>query len=555
MSLQPQAVYLVPEETARVARAVFRVPQRGEGNNLAMRMRDHLGAIFDDQQFADLFSVTGQPARSPHRLALTTVLQFAEGLSDQQAADAVRTRIDWKYALSLELTDPGFDSSILCEFRSRLIAGGAETLLFETMLTLFRDLGLLKRRGRQRTDSTHVLAAVQRLCRLELLGETLRAALNSLAVVAPAWLQALAPPEWYERYSERCENYRLPDADSARQSLAMLMAADGFTLLEAVYHPDAPACLRTVPAVEIVRRVWIQQLYGPHQLQWRSHDDSPPTAQVICSPYDTEARYGTKRDSTWIGYKVHLTEVCDTDAPHLITNVTTTSATTLDVATTASIHQQLADHDRLPDVHFMDAGYVDAELVVTGQRMHQVTVCGPVMVETSWQARAEKGYAASDFTIDWGAKRATCPQGQVSTGWKTNVDRNGNAVVKITFPVTACGTCQVRTDCTRAKRDGRELTVRTEAIHTALQAARQQQATAGFWEAYKARAGVEGTLSQGIRRCDLRQARYLGAAKTRLQHLLIATALNVIRVVAWYLETPLAPTRQSRFACLAPSSA
>ncbi|MDP9317008.1 MAG: transposase [Chloroflexota bacterium] len=454
----------------------------------------------------------------------------------------------------MELTDPGFDSSVLCEFRSRLIAGNAEARLFETMLSLYRDLGLLKRRGRQRTDSTHVLAAVQRLCRLELLGETLRAALNSLAVVAPAWLQALAPPEWYERYSERCENYRLPDADTARQILAMTIAADGFHLLQAIYHPHAPACLRSVPAVEVVRQVWIQQLYGPHRLEWRNQEDSPPTAQVICSPYDPEARYGTKRDSTWIGYKAHITETCDPDAPHLITNVTTTSATTLDVATTAAIHQHLADHDRLPDVHFMDAGYVDADLLVTGHREHQVTLCGPVMVETSWQARAGKGFAASDFAIDWVAQQARCPQGQVSTGWKTNLDRNGNPVVKIAFPVAACGACPARTDCTRAKRDGRELTVRTEAVHTALQAARQQQVTPEFWKLYKVRAGVEGTLSQGIRRCDLRQARYIGEAKTRLQHLLIATALNVIRVVAWYLEMPLAPTRQSRFARLAPCS-
>ena len=550
MSLQPQAVYLVPEETARVARAAF-----PKGNNLAMRMRDHLGSIFDDQQFADLFSATGQPAVSPHRLALTTILQFTEGLSDQQAADAVRTRIDWKFALSLELTDPGFDSSVLCEFRSRLIAGGAEARLFDTMLTLFRDLGLLKRRGRQRTDSTHVLAAVQRLCRLELLGETLRAALNSLAVVAPVWLQALVPPEWYERYSERCENYRLPDSDSARQALAMTIAADGFQLLQAVYHPNAPTCLRTVPAVEVVRQVWIQQLYGSHHLTWRSHEDSPPAAQVICSPYDTEARYGTKRDHTWIGYKAHITETCDPDTPHLITNITTTSATTVDVATTASIQQQLADQDRLPDIHFMDAGYIDAELLVMSHREHQITLCGPVMMETSWQARAGTGFAVSDFLIDWRAKQAQCPQGQVSTGWKTNVDRNGNAVVKIAFPAATCAAGPVRTECTRAKRDGRELTVRTEAAHTALQAARQEQATSGFWKLYNVRAGIEGTLSQGIRRCDLRSARYLGEAKTRLQHLLIATALNVIRVVAWYLETPLAPTRQSRFAGLAPCTA
>ena len=550
MSLQPQAVYLVPEETARVARAAF-----PKGNNLAMRMRDHLGSIFDDQQFAALFSPTGQPALSPHRLALVTILQFAEGLSDQQAADAVRTRIDWKYALSLELTDPGFDSSVLCEFRSRLIVGEVEQLLFETMLTLSRDLGLLKRRGRQRTDSTHVLAAVQNLCRLELVGETLRAALNSLAVVAPAWLQAITPTDWYARYSDRCENYRLPDGESARQALALTIAADGFTLLKAVYAATAPACLASIPAVEVLRRVWVQQFYGPQRIAWRAREDSPPTAQVICSPYDLDARYGTKRDQNWIGYKAHLTETCDPQAPRLITDVTTTSATVLDVATTETIQASLAEHDRLPDIQFMDAGYVDAALLVTSQTQHQVTICGPAMVETSWQAQAGKGFAASEFHIDWQAQQATCPQGQCSTGWKTGTDRNGNDVVKIAFAASVCRGCASRSDCTRAVSAGRELTVRTEAAHSALQAARQEQAAPEFWELYKLRAGIEGTISQGVRRCDLRQARYRGAAKTHLQNVLVATALNLVRVIAWLMETPLATTRRSRFAALAPTPA
>jgi transposase len=550
MSLQAQAIYLVPEETARVARATF-----PKGNNLAMQMRDQLGSIFDDLQFAPLFSSTGQPALSPHRLALVTILKFTEGLSDQQAADAVRTRIDWKYALSLELTDPGFNSSVLCEFRSRLIAGGAELLLFETMLTLFRELGLLKRRGHQRTDSTHVLAAVQSLCRLELVGETLRAALNSLAVVAPAWLQALTPADWYERYSDRCENYRLPDGEAARQALALTIAADGFTLLEAVYAATAPSCLASIPAVEVLRQVWVQQFYGPHCIAWRTREDSPPTAQVICSPYDLDARYGTKRDQSWIGYKAHLTETCDPHALRLITNVTTTSATVLDVATTAPIQEALAEHDRLPDVHFMDAGYVDAELLVTSQSKHQVTICGPAMVETSWQARAGTGFAASAFQIDWQAQQATCPKGQSSTGWKPSVDRNGNDVVKIAFARSICGGCTSRSECTRAVTAGRELTVRTEAAHSALQAARQEQATREFWDLYKLRAGIEGTISQGVRRCDLRQARYRGAAKTHLQNVLVATALNLVRVIAWLMETPLAATRRSRFAALEPTFA
>src|ERR1700759_4979446 len=221
MSMHPQEPPCIPEETCRVARAAFPT------GTLCLHIADELGAIYNDSQFAPLFPRRGKPAEAPGRLALATVLQFVEGLSDRQAADAVRGRIDWKYALGLSLIDPGFDYSILSEFRSRLIEGGAERLLLDTLLQRLRDQGLVKAKGRQRTDSTHVLAAVRGLNRLERVGETMRAALNQLAVVAPQWLQALAPPVWYERYGRRVENYRLPKADKERLELAAAIGADG----------------------------------------------------------------------------------------------------------------------------------------------------------------------------------------------------------------------------------------------------------------------------------------------------------------------------------------
>ena len=204
MSLHPEDPIPRPEETRRVARAAF--PK----GTLCLDIADALGPIYQDSQFTGLFPRLGQPAAAPATLALATVLQYVEGLSDRQAADAVRGRIDWKYALRLPLADPGFDHTVLSEFRSRLIEGRAEQQLLDTLLDRLRDLGLVKPRGRQRTDSTHVLAAVRGLNRLERVGETLRAALNEVAVMAPAWLQALAPAEWYERYASRVENYRLP---------------------------------------------------------------------------------------------------------------------------------------------------------------------------------------------------------------------------------------------------------------------------------------------------------------------------------------------------------
>src|SRR5215813_10684020 len=173
MSLRPHPIGPIPEQTVRVAHAAF--PK----GNPYLTLRDHLGTIFQDDDFAALFPAWGYPGLPPWRLALITLMQFRENLADRPAAEAVRARIDWKYLLGLELTDPGFDASVLGEFRSRLLAGGAEELLLEKLWDRCQALGLLQARGRQRTDSTHVLARVRATHRLGCAIETLRHALNT----------------------------------------------------------------------------------------------------------------------------------------------------------------------------------------------------------------------------------------------------------------------------------------------------------------------------------------------------------------------------------------
>ncbi len=189
------------------------------------------------------------------------VLQFVENLSDRKAADAVRGRIDWKYALGLVLTDPGFDHTVLSEFRTRLIAGSAELLLLDTLLQRLQEQGLVKTRGRQRTDSTHVLAAVHTLDRLERVGETLRAALNELAGITPEWLQEMAPAAWYERYGRRVENYRLPKTEAARQDLAATIGTDGRQLLDALDAATEQPELAQLLMVQVLRQVWATQYF------------------------------------------------------------------------------------------------------------------------------------------------------------------------------------------------------------------------------------------------------------------------------------------------------
>src|SRR5215212_8084474 len=250
MSLRlQQPIPPVPDDTARIAWAAF---PRG---NSYLVLRDRLGAVFDDAGFADLYPKRGQPAYTPWRLALVTLLQFRESLSDRQAAEAVRARIDWKYLLALDLADAGFDHSVLCEFRARLLGGEAAERLLTRVLDTARDAGLLKARGRQRTDSTHVLAAVRDPNRIELLAETLRAALNAIAVLASDWLRALAPPEWHERYDRRIEDMRLPETGPKREAYVAQVGADGYCLLKALEGTNVPSEASALPAVAVLRRV------------------------------------------------------------------------------------------------------------------------------------------------------------------------------------------------------------------------------------------------------------------------------------------------------------
>ncbi len=337
--------------------------------NRYLQLRDHFGMLFDNQHFAHLYSHEGKPALAPARLAVVTILQFMEGVGDQQAADNVRDRISWKYLLGLALEDPGFTqrvpASVLSEFRRRLLQDDAAALLLDAVLALCRDAGSGTRwvqvRGKQRTDSTYVLAAMRELHRLENIGETLRHALNRLAVVAPTWLRAYADPAWSERYAVRIAQYRLPKDDPARQALAVTIGQDGYQLLAAVYARDTPPEVRAEPAVETLRQVWVQQFYccdDPEApvIRWRLADEQPPTAQIISSPYDPEARYKTKRETTWVGYTVHLTETCEDDRPNLITQVTTTPASTDDHCLLAPIQADLAARDLLPAEHYVDSG-------------------------------------------------------------------------------------------------------------------------------------------------------------------------------------------------------
>jgi transposase len=260
-----------------------------------------------------------------------------------------------------------------------------------------------------------------------------------------------------------------------------------------------------------------------------------------------EARYGTKRETHWVGYKVHLTESCDADRPRLITQVLTTPATVTDYEVAAPIQAELVAKGLPPSDHLLDGGYVDGEFLATSQAAHQISVIGPVLADHSWQAREQTGYDLAAFSLDWENQQATCPHGNVSRKWSETHTAQGTSIINIRFDAAQCRTCPVRQLCTRSATQPRALTVRPQPVHEALQQARRQQHTATFRERYAPRAGMEGSLSQGVRRSDLRHARYIGLAKTRLQHILTAAALNLYRVTEWLAEKTPAQSRTAPF--------
>jgi len=574
-----------PEPDPQIAAAIAAKYPGKRPRPLAVQVRDRLGQWLRDEDFAAAFGDRGRPGWSPSRLALITVLQRVEDLPDRQAAEAVRTRIDWQYLLGLPLDDPGFDHTVLAEFRGKVAEAGLEQVALDALLGKLAADGLVKAGGKQRTDSTHVVAAVAALGRLELAGESVRAALEALAAAHPDWLeQRVCVADFARRYGTPMTSWRPPASQARRDELAIAYAKDGYALLEAVYDSAAPGWLRELPAVDVLRRVLVQNYTrtieegGREVIRRREKepegDGLPPGHARIASPYDTDARWAARRDSSsWLGYKLHITETCDDPPPctcrpagtgaregehgktcahlvfpNLITNVATTGATVTDNQMTGPVQDALAARNLAPGRHYADSGYASAALVVSALARWGIALIAPLLADTSAQARAGTGYARADFTVDYDAKTVTCPQGKTSSSW-TACTQKGHAAAVATFSPSDCGPCPARPQCTTSSRNRRQITILPRDLAQAQAAARAAEKTIPFWADYARRAGVEGAMHQATSH-GARRARYRGLPKTRLDHVYMACALNLLRLEAFWTGTPLDRQRTSHLARL-----
>jgi transposase len=524
MCIRPRPGQQIPELTARIARA------SNPKGTAAMWIRDRLDGLWADEDFAPCYPRDGRPGLSPAQLATVSVLQFLLDLSDRQAAEAVRCRIDFKYALGLELDDPGFHHSVLADFRDRLATDDRADRLLDLALTRLKDAGLVKERGRQRTDSTHVLAAVRDLTRLELVTEAMRAALEELARTVPHELVGLVTQDWGKRYGRPVRLGKNPTHPKTRITHT---GADAYRLLDHVHHRPA---LWPGPQVQALRQIFLQNYYiDTHsRIRWRTPDEGglPPSSTAIVSPYDLQARYARRGQVTrWKGFLAHVTETCDDDSIHVITDVATSEATGSDAHALTGIHTRLRRRHLRPAEHLVDAGYTSVVHLDRAARDHHITLVGPLHGPRTRQHRDEAGFDRDAFGIDFEARQVTCPQGQVSRCWHgpyPTSSATAAPVIVVKFAKSQCGPCPVRSRCTRGS--SRIVGFPPRELLELQRRAHAEQQSPAWRERYAMRAGVEGTVCEFACGHGMRHCRYRGRDKAHLQHVLTAIAINVERL-------------------------
>jgi transposase len=518
MSIQPRPGAEIPPQTVRVARA------SNPHGTTAMWIRDRLDGLWTDEDFTAWYPRDGRPGLSPAQLATVCVLQYVMNLSDRDAAEAVRCRIDFTYALGLELEDPGFHHGVLSDFRDRLAEGDRADRLLGLALTRIRQAGLLKGRGKQRTDSTYVLSAARELTRLELVTESVRAVLEVVAREAPELLGELATTEWAERYGRQVRLCSQPSHPVARLEQ---VGTDARELLEHL-RTRLPGGILP-PQAQVLRRILVQHFLVDGRGRFRprtERDGQPPSRIRIESPYETEARWTRRGDTRWTGYLVHVTETCDDKSVNVITDVATV-VSSADSQALPGIHDRLRRRRLLPGQHLVDGGYTSVAGMDNAARLHHVTMVGPLPSSTSPQHRAQEGFGRENFVIDFDRREVTCPNGQVSGNWRGLPVKEPTSVV-VRFDARQCGRCPEKTACTPGPF--RSLYFPTRRLHELQAKNRADQQDRDWRKLYGLRSGAEGTIEEFAHGHRGRRCRYRGLAKTHVQHVLTALAINVERL-------------------------
>jgi transposase len=486
-------------------------------NSVCRLLGEQAEKLIDEEALAGMYHQEGRGGINPVILSFVLILQFLENIPDRQAGLMVVMRMDWKYALRQELTWEGFDFTNLCNFRKRLYAHGQEYVIFNQLIAYLKQAGYIKSK-RQRTDATHVLGAIERMSRLELVWETLRLVLVALINADAKWVIDKLPAGFVTEHSEKRGDYRL---SKAKIEKAMLDAGrDGKWLLsqiETLGHPD----WKKLPEMHMLERVLAEQFELSEKADGGLKAKSNQTAcgDVIASPHDAAVRYSEKgRGTKWQGYKVQVTETIDHELA-LITDIGIHAAIEPDSPALDTIQQRLAQRDLLPDQQYVDSAYCNSKTLHHSQQ-RGIDLRGVL----GSYSHKPIGFRLQDFQINVETRTAICPQGNLATVF--NPASQADVAFHVHFG-KQCQTCPVNALCTTEKR-GRSLELSPH--HDLMTKRRQEQTTEAFIKEMYARSRIESTICELARKHGLRQSRYRGHHKVDLQAAFTAVAVNLKRL-------------------------
>jgi len=488
-----------------------------ESDNPYRVVDEQLFSFISWDELTALYSNIGRPSVNPIVLSLVTIFQFLEDIPDRVAAHRVKTRLDWKYALHLPFHDSGFHYSDLCNFRKRLANHDKESLIFGQLLEKIKALGYLEKRKHQRTDSTHVLANVRDLSRLENLSEGLRVSLKAIEKSDRRLYETKIPVLYREHWSKPLNDYQMTDEERKQ---ALERVGQDIHWLLSFLKTNKESYLR-LPELEVLQTL-LSQHFTIQSQKVSVKKEATTGKEKIQTPHDPEARYSKKRGKSWTGSKVHITETANEKGKvNFITDVTTANACEQDNETLPQIQGNLEERELKPEYQYTDKGYI------TGDNLAESQQAGIHLMGEASELDNNGLYTADEFSIDYDSKTATCPAGNTSCSWRQfeNGERKGG--IRISFG-QQCQACPLKSKCTENKL-GRILTLHRH--YPLLKQRREESKTAVFKESMKRRPPVEGTLSEMVRAHGLRRSRYRGLAKNHLQNLMIGTAVNLKRLV------------------------
>ena len=478
----------------------------------------------------------GRPPIDPVLLCGVTLLQFMEKVADRRASEQVVYHLGWKYALDLELDYAGFHSTVLVYFRDRLEEKKAERMIFDGVVDLLIELGLVKRKGKQRLDSTHIVGYVKAMSWMECAIETLRLALEDMEHEVG---NKERPEFWsrlWEFYVEGNQDWRLSKIEQANRHRQC--GRDMRDLLEWI-GPENPK-LAEREAVKLLRRVFDEQF---KVVEGKLELVTQRPARAVQNPHDPDAHYADKKTKQWTGYKVHVTETVDPEEPikkkgdpteHFITEMFTTEAAQDEMAgLTEVLKREQQHHEITPQAMYSDAGYV-TEHTLTQAEQNGIELLGPTRPDP------HKGAYNSDaFQVDVDKRQAVCPEGKLSTQCSRIKDSfMGTEYYRLEW-ASQCDSCPAQKQCTRSKSGRRTLVVGLR--HDLVEQRRREMKEAGFSKRMHPRNGIEGTHSELVRGHGLRRTKYRGLSRVGLSNYFIGAACNVKRylnLLAFQMKTP-----------------